>query len=59
MNENESCPSPTEHKTHMCQLKQEGNIEEMDRHSANPSFACDKCGAKAEAEAYLCNPRPL
>jgi len=59
MSENESCPSPAEHKAHMCQLKHEGRIEEIDRHSAKPKFACNKCGAKADEEAFLCNPRPL
>lgn len=59
MNESESCPKPTEHKAHMCQLKAEGNIEEMDRHSAKPNFACNKCGAKADEEGYLCQPRQL
>ena len=41
MSENESCPTctkPEEHKAHMCQLKQEGRIEEIDRHSAKPKF---------------------
>lgn len=59
MKENESCPKPTEHKAHMCQLKHEGKIEEMERHSANPNFVCNRCGAKAESEVYLCTPRPL
>jgi len=59
MSEMESCPKPTEHKEHMCQLKQEGRIEEMDRHAANPKYVCNKCGAQAGEEAYLCNPRPL
>ena len=59
MSENESCPKPADHKTHMCQLKAEGNIEEMDKRSANPRFACNNCGAKADDEGYLCQPRPL
>ena len=58
MNGNESCPKPGEHAKHMCQLKHEGNIEEMDRISANPKFVCNRCGANAECEANLCNPRP-
>lgn len=59
MNEKESCPTPQAHKAHMCQLKAEGNIEEMDRHSAKPKFVCNRCGAKAEDEVYLCQPRAL
>lgn len=58
MSEYKDCSSP-EHKKHMCQLKAEGNIEELDRHAANPKFACNRCGAKAEAEGYLCQPRQL
>ena len=61
MSENESCPtcSPKEHKAHMCQLKQEGRMEEIDRHSAKPKFACNKCGSKADEDVYLCQPRAL
>jgi hypothetical protein len=44
---------------HMCRLKQEGMMEEIDRHSARPRVICSKCGAKADDAAYLCNPRPL
>ena len=59
MNENESCPTPAEHKVHMCQLKAEGRMEEIDRHEAHPKFACNKCGAKAEDAGFLCQPREL
>ena len=54
-----SCPKGAEHKAHMCRLKHEGRIEEMDKHSAQPKFVCNKCGAKADEEEYLCNPRPI
>jgi hypothetical protein len=59
MSETESCPKPAAHKAHMCQLKAEGRIEEIDKHSASPKFACNRCGAKADDEGYLCQPRPL
>jgi len=61
MSEKESCPTPKGHKAHMCQLKAEGRIEDIDRHSAKPKFVCNKCGAgaKADEDGYLCNPRPL
>jgi hypothetical protein len=52
--QDESCKHP-----HMCRLKQEGMMEEIDRHSARPRMVCSKCGAKADDAAYLCNPRPL
>jgi len=59
MAQSESCPTPKEHKKHMCQLKAEGEMEEIDRHSAKPNFVCNRCGAKADEEGYLCQPRPL
>lgn len=59
MSEYKGCPKPDQHTAHMCQLKHEGSIEEMDKHSAKPKFICNKCQAKADAEDYLCNPRPL
>jgi hypothetical protein len=55
----EACTRLEGHKAHMCQLKAEGCIEQMDKHSAKPNFTCNKCGAKAEAEDFLCQPRPL
>ena len=58
MSETESCPKPTEHKAHMCQLKADGKMEEIDRHEAQPNFICNRCGAHAEEEGYLCQPRP-
>lgn len=59
MSEYKGCPKPEEHKAHMCQLKHEGRIEEIDKHSAKPKFICNRCQAKADQEDYLCNPRPL
>jgi len=59
MNEKETCGKPAGHKAHMCQLKHEGRIEEIDRHSAHPRFACNKCGARADDDQCLCNPRTL
>jgi hypothetical protein len=54
-----SCPTPKEHQAHMCQLKHEGRMEEIDRYSDKPKFACNKCGSKANGEEFLCQPRPL
>ena len=59
MSELKECSTPTKHQAHMCQLKKEGRIEDIDRHSANPRYVCNKCQAKADEEGYLCNPRPL
>lgn len=59
MSELKECPKPTEHKAHMCQLKREGKVEEIDLHSSKPKFICNRCQAKADEEGYLCTPRPL
>ncbi|MCM0080770.1 hypothetical protein L4X63_04120 [Geomonas sp. Red32] len=59
MSETESCAKPGEHKVHMCQLRAEGKLEEIDRHSEDPKFACNRCGAEADESGYLCQPREL
>lgn len=59
MSELKGCENPQEHKAHMCQLKREGRIEEMDLHSAKVNFVCNRCGAKADEEGALCTPRAL
>jgi hypothetical protein len=59
MNHEEKGPRPGEHATHMCKLRQQGMMEELDRRSSRPTVVCTKCGAKANQAAYLCNPRPL
>ncbi len=43
----------------MCELKARGLLEEMDRRSTRPTVVCGKCGAKANHENHLHNPRPL
>jgi hypothetical protein len=59
MDDKENCSRPGEEATHMCWLKQQGLMEEIDRRSFRPTVVCNKCGAKADAAAYLCSPRPL
>ncbi|GFO53429.1 hypothetical protein GMSM_04360 [Geomonas sp. Red276] len=59
MSETESCTKPGEHKAHMCQLRAEGKLEEIDRHSKDPKFTCNRCGAEADEADYLCQPREL
>ena len=59
MDDKEKSPQPDEQTTHMCGLKQQGLMEEIDRRSSRPTVVCNKCGAKADAAACLCNPRPL
>lgn len=50
---------PKAHKMHMCAMKHEGMMAEMDQLSNQPKVVCGKCGAKANAAANVCNPRPL
>jgi hypothetical protein len=59
MTEKEKCPRPSGHKLHMCAMKQQGLMEEIDKHSAHPTVVCSRCGAKANSAEYLCTPRPL
>lgn len=47
------------HPPHLCQLLKEGLMEEIDRCSTHPTFICSKCGARADRQEYLCQPRPL
>ena len=51
--------APDCRQSHMCDLKRDGMMEEIDRHSARPKVICSKCGAKADDAAYLCNPRSI
>ena len=59
MSDNERCSRSGVRPTHMCELKQQGMMEEIDRHSCRSTVVCTKCGARANEAAYLCNPRPL
>ena len=59
MSDKETCPKSYEHKTHMCQLKHQGLMEEIDRRSTRPTVVCAKCGVKANDAAYLCTPRSI
>ncbi|MHB1398716.1 MAG: hypothetical protein ACYDAI_13520 [Trichloromonadaceae bacterium] len=54
----EACDEKS-HKMHMCALKEKGMMAEIDQLSSKPTVVCGKCGAKANAAANLCNPRPL
>ncbi len=47
------------HKLHMCAMKHQGMMAEMDQLSNKPTVVCGKCGAKANLAANVCNPRPL
>ena len=53
------CEVPELHDLHLCKLRQKGMMEELDRRSNRPTVVCSKCGAKANEERDLCQPRPL
>ena len=59
MDDIKKCPGGGAHEKHMCELKQQGMMEELDRRSSRPTVICTKCGARADSADYLCNPRPL
>ena len=53
-----NCETPNDPALHMCKLRQKGLMEEIDRRSAHPTVACNKCGARANESRNLCQPRP-
>jgi hypothetical protein len=58
MTSRKDCETPNTHDLHMCQLRQAGLMEEIDRRSAQATVVCNKCGARAKAGRDLCQPRP-
>jgi hypothetical protein len=59
MGEMEKCEKPAKHKTHMCKLRKDGKLDEIELLELNPIVYCNKCRAKADDPSYLCNPRAL
>jgi hypothetical protein len=59
MVDQKKCPGSGFHGKHMCELKQQGMMEELDRRSSRPTAICTKCAARADRPDALCNPRPL
>lgn len=59
MGEKEKCEKPAGHKVHMCKLRKDGKLDEIDMHELKPIVYCNKCKAKADDPSYLCNPRAL
>ncbi|BCR03660.1 hypothetical protein DESUT3_07290 [Desulfuromonas versatilis] len=59
MPKKEECPSPAEHKMHMCALKKNNMTDEMKKRSSNPKFVCGNCGAKANEASHVCKPQPM
>ena len=48
-----------EHLGHSCVLAMHQKFEEIKAVTKNPKHICFNCGRVADAEKYLCNPRPL
>ena len=53
------CWKPEKHPKHMCKLFKKGMMMEIDQHSANPTVACAKCGAKSDVSESVCQPKPI
>jgi hypothetical protein len=50
---------PELHKTHMCDLKLQGNTELIKTLSSRVTEECEECGARANDPQYVCSPRQL
>jgi len=48
---------PEKHPTHMCKLFKMSMMMEIDQRSKNPTVCCAKCGAKADAPEFVCQPK--
>lgn len=59
MSDKEKCENPAKHKVHMCKLRKDGKIEEVEKFEANPIVYCNKCRIKANDPCVVCNPRAL
>ncbi|MDZ4184110.1 MAG: hypothetical protein U1D97_03910 [Desulfuromonadales bacterium] len=59
MSDKEKSSKHAERPLHLCKLRKEGLMEEIDRCSAHALFICCKCNAKADRAEFLCQPRPL
>lgn len=59
MPKKEECPTPAEHKMHMCELNKKNMTDEIKKRSAKPKFVCGNCGAKADQAAYVCKPESM
>jgi len=55
----DGCCRPEKHPTHMCKLFNTGMMMDIDQRSAQPTVCCAKCGTKADAPEYVCQPKPL
>jgi hypothetical protein len=53
------CSRPENHPRHMCQLFKMGMMMEIDQRSAKPTVSCAKCGVKADAPEFVCQPKPV
>ena len=50
---------PAGHKVHLCKLRKDGKLAEIQLRELNPIVYCNKCKAKSNDPTYLCNPRTL
>lgn len=52
------CTNPENHKSHICQLKQAGQIKKVAELQIKPRFICNNCGQKTNKEGAVCAPGP-
>ena len=57
MSDQKKDPGEGGQTVHMCTLKEQGIMDEIDRRCVRPRVVCAKCGVKADDAAYVCNPR--
>ena len=55
----DTCLNPDKHQVHICKLFRMGMMMDIDQRSAKPVVSCAKCGAKADAPEFVCQPKPL
>ncbi len=53
------CKGPGAHREHLCLLMEQGRTREVNERAQHPAFVCRNCGARADEQKDLCNPKPL
>ena len=53
------CKDPSGHWKHLCELRKQGNEQEVKDLMADPGHRCLNCNAVAKHALNLCNPSPF
>lgn len=59
MGDKVKCENPVKHRDHMCKLKKDGRVEELEKFQKDPIVFCNKCKMQANDPCVLCNPRAI